>query len=137
MRVIRVAIKGSCPHDQVARVGAGNAYLDTKLIGLACFAFADAFDLWGVPGVELGLTGQRFLLAALLGNACCLVQTLLQCLACGSADGAGFALHLTGQPAKNGALAFDGPSHAFELLGVCVAASLVRKLLSFFGIGLL
>lgn len=54
--IVRVAGKGPRPNHQAALVGHGYARLDAELVGLSCFALADAFDLRRRQGVELVLS---------------------------------------------------------------------------------
>jgi hypothetical protein len=50
--VIRVAGKAPGSLDQVSFECHGQAQLDAKLVGVAAFAFGDAFHLWRMPAVE-------------------------------------------------------------------------------------
>ena len=90
-----------------------------------------------MPGIELGLSGDRFALAALSHDALGLVQRLGECLPHGLPHGTGLALDLALQAPHDGALAFDGPAHALELAGMGVAPGLAAELLAFLGKGLL
>lgn len=65
------------------------------------------------------------------------VQGLAQCFAHGSPDGAGLSFDLALQSTHDGALAFDGPAHAFELAGMGIASGLATLFSGFLGEGLL
>jgi hypothetical protein len=135
--VIRVADKAPGTHDQIALERHGQTDLHTKLVRVTTLALADALHLWRVPAVELGAVTHRFAAAGLSDQPFGLVQRVSQCFLYGLAERCHLASNLALQPSNDGALAFDDFSHAFELAGMGVTASLVAQQLAFFGIDLL
>ena len=53
--IIGIPGKGAGADDETVLMGDGQAGLDAKLVGFACFALADAFHFGSVQGVQLVL----------------------------------------------------------------------------------
>lgn len=132
--VVRIARVGSGTHDQGAFERGGNAHLHAKFIRVAALAFGDAFDFWGVPAVQLGLFVLSLFAARLSDQPFGFVDAHAQGLLNSLAQSRHLACDLAVQSAYDGALAFDGFAHAFELTGMGVAPSLVAQQLAFFGV---
>lgn len=106
-----------------------DAGLDAELVALAGFAFADALDFGGMPGVELVLV-----VGLLRADA---FGAFEQCVQTGdgrgavAADGRQLAPDFAQDDTEDGALPFDGTPQAKELPGVRIAAGLAAQFLAF------
>src|SRR5208283_1901668 len=85
MAIIRIARQRLGMQHELAAwgagVGSGDRHFDAELIGRAGLAFADAFDLWGMEGIQLP-AALALLLRTDLAGACerpseCLLQDRL------------------------------------------------------------
>ncbi len=134
MAVVGIAGESPSSDHQAALVGHGNTGFNAELVGLSCFALADAFDFRRMQGVKLVLV-LRLLLADTFG-------AFEQDVQMGdgarrfTGHGRQFATYFTQYNAEDGALAFDGTPQALELLGVGVAAGLAAQFLSLLDEGL-
>ena len=133
--VVWVAREAARSHHQALFVRDSDTDLHAELVRFPGLAFADAFHLGGVQGIQLVLV-----LGPLAADALSALHQRLQVCqrrCCGLAGLPYLALHLAQHDAQDRALALEHFAQSLELLGVGVAAGTPAQALAFLDEGLL